>query len=79
MIPRFVVVPAVPKETGSTRSGPRFYCTTDPMGFNIYDNEDKCRLQTCYPTRVEANAECERLNAELLESMIAEHSCVSSP
>ncbi|MGE6473440.1 hypothetical protein ACQKDM_28430, partial [Serratia proteamaculans] len=28
MIPRFVVVPAVPTETGSTRSGSRFYCQT---------------------------------------------------
>jgi hypothetical protein len=77
MIPRFVVVPSVPKETGSTRCGTRFYCTTAPIGFNIYDNEVKRRLQTCYPTRTEANAECERLNAERLQSMLDEHSCVS--
>jgi hypothetical protein len=74
MIPRFVVVPAVPKETGSTRSGSHFYCTTAAIGFNLYDNQDKCRLQACYPTLLEAAAECERLNAVDLQSVRAENS-----
>jgi hypothetical protein len=76
MMSRFVVVPAVPKETGSTRNGSRFYCTTDSVEFNIYDNDDKCRLQACYPNRIEANTECERLNAEHLQCVLTEHSCV---
>lgn len=46
MISRFVVVPAIPTETGSIRNGSRFYCQTAPIGFNIYDNEEKLRLQT---------------------------------
>jgi len=77
MMPRFVVVPSIPKETGSTRSGARFYCTTAPIDFDIYDNEGKCRLKICYTTRIEANAECERLNSEILESALAEYSCVN--
>ena len=74
---RLVVVPSIPKETGSTRIGARIYSTTAPIDFDIYDNEGECRLKTCYPTRVEANAKCERLNSELIESMLAEHSCSS--
>lgn len=64
MIPRYVVVPAIPTETGSVRNGARFYSTTVPAGFDIYDNQDKQRLQPTYPTRIEADAECQRRNAE---------------
>ncbi|MFT2189226.1 hypothetical protein [Pseudomonas putida] len=62
MIQRFVVVPAIPIETGSIRNGTRFHSTTVPGGFDIYDNQDKQRLQFTYPTQIEADAECERLN-----------------
>lgn len=72
MIPRFVVVPAVPTETGSTRSGSRFYCQTAPIGFNLYDNEGKLRLQTTYQSRAEAQSECQRLNVEPLETILSE-------
>jgi hypothetical protein len=41
MISRFVVVPAIPTETGTMCNGVRFYCKTAPIGFNIYDNEEK--------------------------------------
>jgi hypothetical protein len=58
MILRFVVVPAIPTETGSMRSGARFYCETAPIGFNIYDNEEKLRLKTVYQTRAEAEGAC---------------------
>ena len=67
MISRFVVVPGVPTETGSIRNGTRFYCETAPIGFNIYDNEEKLRLKVTYQTRVEAESECQRLNLELLQ------------
>ncbi|TBN47470.1 hypothetical protein EYC95_10270 [Pseudomonas sp. BGI-2] len=73
MISRFVVVPAIPTETGSTRNGTRFYCKTAPIGFNLYDNEEKRRLPTTYPTRVEAEKECSQLNTECLQS------CLLSP
>jgi hypothetical protein len=43
MISRFVVVPAIPTETGSMRNGVRFYRVTAPIGFKIYDNEEKLR------------------------------------
>lgn len=61
MISRFVVVPAIPKETGSMRTGVRF-CKNAPMGFDIYDNEEKQRLTTTYQARDEAEQECQRLN-----------------
>ena len=48
MLSRFVVVPAIPTETGSMRHGTRFYCKTAPIGFNLYDNEEKHRLKATY-------------------------------
>jgi hypothetical protein len=72
MISRFVVVPAIPKEIGTTRDGSRFYCQTAPIGFNIYDNEEKLRLKTSYQTRAEAESECQRLNLERLQSILSE-------
>jgi hypothetical protein len=69
---RFVVVPAIPTETGSMRDGTRFYCETAPIGFNIYDNEEKCRLKKAYQTRVEAQDECQQLNHEQYRRMLAE-------
>ena len=72
MISRFVVVPAIPTETGSMRSGARFYCKTAPIGFNIYDNEEKLRLKTTYQARKEAEAECQRLNQEGLQNVLSD-------
>jgi hypothetical protein len=72
MISRFVVVPAIPTETGSTRNGSRFYCQTAPIGFNVYDNEEKLRLNTTYQTREEGECECKRLNVERLEGILLE-------
>ncbi|TPG83731.1 hypothetical protein EAH74_12570 [Pseudomonas mandelii] len=72
MILRFVVVPAIPTETGSIRNGSRFYCQTAPIGFNLYDNEEKRRLNTTYQTREEAESECQRLNLERLQSALSE-------
>ena len=69
MISRFVVVPAIPTETGSLRNGARFYCKTAPIGFNIYDNEEKLRLTTAYQAREEAEAECQRMNLERLQNV----------
>jgi hypothetical protein len=61
MISRFVVVPAIPKETGSMRTGMSF-CKNAPIGFDIYDNEEKQRLTTTYQAREVAEEECQRLN-----------------
>lgn len=61
MISRFVVVPAIPKETGSMRIGASF-CKNAPIGFNIYDNEEKLRLTNTYYAREAAEVECQRLN-----------------
>ncbi|MHC8365081.1 hypothetical protein ACYZT9_04140 [Pseudomonas sp. ZT5P21] len=72
MISRFVVVPAIPTETGSMRNGTRFYCETAPVGFNIYDNEEKLRLKATYQTRVEAEGECQRLSLKRLGSGLSE-------
>lgn len=73
MISRFVVVPAIPVETESIREGGRFYCKTAPIEFNLYDNQDKQRLQPNYPSRQEAEAECQRLNAERVKSILDSH------
>lgn len=72
MISRFVVVPAIPTETGSMRNGTRFYCKTAPIGANIYDNEEKLRLKTTYQAREEAEAECQRLNLGCLQNVLSE-------
>jgi hypothetical protein len=48
MISRFVVVPAIPTETGSSRKGMPGYCKTPSIGFNIYDNEKKLRSQATF-------------------------------
>ncbi|TPG74684.1 hypothetical protein EAH78_24025 [Pseudomonas arsenicoxydans] len=72
MISRFIVVPAIPTETGSMRNGTRFYCETAPIGFNIYDNEEKARLKATYQTRGEAEGECQRLNLDRLQSVLSE-------
>lgn len=69
MISRFVVVPAITTETGSTRNGSRFYCQTAPIGFNLYDNDEKHRLKTTFQTREEAVIESQRFNEELLHSV----------
>ena len=55
---RFVVIPAIPIETGSARNGTRFYCETAPVGFNICDNDEKSRSKAAYQTRSEADGEC---------------------
>ena len=72
MISRFVVVPAIPTETGTMRNGSRFYCETAPIGYNLYDNEEKRRLKTTYQTRDEAESECRQLNVEQLQSILSE-------
>jgi hypothetical protein len=59
---QFVVVPAIPKDVGSVRHGTRFYCQTEPIGFDIYDNVEKRRLQKSHSCREEAENECRRLN-----------------
>lgn len=71
MISRFVVVPAVPTETGSMRNGSRFYCQTAPLGFNLYDNQKKLRLKAVYQTRAEAERACQELNQETLQGMLS--------
>ncbi|MBH1967197.1 MAG: hypothetical protein I8H81_03335 [Pseudomonadales bacterium] len=71
MISRFVVVPAAPSETGSMRNGFRFYCQTAPLGFNLYDNQEKLRLKTVYQTRAEAERACQEFNQESLQGMLS--------
>jgi len=63
MASRFVVVPAIPTETGSVRIGGRYYSSMAPCGFDIFDDKEKCRLSLSLPTRVEAEAECSERNA----------------
>lgn len=59
---RFVIVPAVPVEHDSFRSGTRFYANTVSGGFDIYDNQEKLRLKPSYPTKALAEAACAKMN-----------------
>jgi len=77
MISRFVVVPAIPTETGSVRDGTRFYCETAPIGFNIYDNEEKRRLRTTYQVREVALEECQRLNHDQFQERLAQREAMA--
>ncbi|VVO07077.1 hypothetical protein PS710_03146 [Pseudomonas fluorescens] len=69
---RFGVVPALPTDTESMRNGTRSYCKTATVGFNLYDNEKKLRLQTTYQTRAEAEYVCQRHNMERLQIFYSE-------
>ncbi|PTU00220.1 hypothetical protein DBR45_23865 [Pseudomonas sp. HMWF031] len=78
MISRFVVVPAIPTETGSMRNGVRFYCETASIGFSIYDNEEKLRLKTTYQAREDAETECQRLNLERLQNLLTDRESITA-
>ena len=67
---RFDVVPALPMDTDCMRNGTRSFCKTETIGFNLYDNEKKLRLQTIYQTRAEAEYVCQRRNLKGLQSSI---------
>ena len=54
------------------RNGARFYCETAPIGLNVYDNEEKLRLQNTYQAQEEAEVESQRLNLERLQNVILE-------
>ncbi|MNF46431.1 hypothetical protein D3C85_682670 [compost metagenome] len=62
MIPRFVVIPAIPTKASSGRASIRLHPGLAPSGFNLYDNQDKQRMKALYGTHLEAHTECERLN-----------------
>ncbi|MDH0648920.1 hypothetical protein N5D48_15715 [Pseudomonas sp. GD03858] len=64
MLSRFVIVPAVPHEQDRQRLGMRYWTPTYSGGFDIYDNQEKQRLQPTYATRKEAEAACEKKNRE---------------
>ncbi|MDQ0123530.1 hypothetical protein J2W17_002477 [Pseudomonas lini] len=69
---RFGVVPALPTDSDSVRSGTRSYCKNATVGFNLYDSEKKLRLPTTYETRAEAEYECQRRNLERLQIVHSE-------
>ncbi|MBV4491433.1 hypothetical protein [Pseudomonas oryzicola] len=62
MQPRFVIVPAVPIEKESLRLGARDFAATVCAGFDIYDNQAKERLKPSYPSRSDAQLQCEQMN-----------------
>ncbi|UPK88942.1 hypothetical protein [Pseudomonas sp. A2] len=63
MLPRYVIVPAIPIEKEIFRIGSRFYAETVPGGFDIYDNQKKERLKPTFPTREAAEMECKKENS----------------
>ncbi|BAN54265.1 hypothetical protein PPUJ20005_44680 [Pseudomonas putida] len=42
--------------------GSRYYAATVCGGFDIYDNQAKERLTPSYPSRTDAQVQCEQLN-----------------
>ncbi|MNG41991.1 hypothetical protein D3C84_1315640 [compost metagenome] len=56
------MVPAIPIKTASARIGIRPHTGLAPLGFNLYDNQDKQRMKAHYGTHLEAQVECEKLN-----------------
>lgn len=62
MQPRFVIVPAVPIEKESFSLGGRGYFATVCAGFDIYDNQAKERLKPSYPSKSDAQLQCEQMN-----------------
>jgi hypothetical protein len=60
------------------RNGSRFYCQTAPIGFNLYDNEEKLRLKITYQTREEPEGECKRINLERRQSVFLERESVTA-
>lgn len=63
MQPRYVIVPALPKDKDHYRRGVRIYATTACDGFDIYDNMEKIRLQFHFQNRRDAESQCSSLNA----------------
>lgn len=61
---RFVVVPAVPIEGESFRSGKQFYASTTSAGFDIYDNQEKLRIKKQYANRGVAEVACMQMNQD---------------
>ncbi|BBU45251.1 hypothetical protein PPTS312_31660 [Pseudomonas putida] len=42
--------------------GSRYYAATVCGGFDIYDNQVKERLKPSYPSRTDAQVQCEQMN-----------------
>jgi hypothetical protein len=78
MMLRFVVVPAIPTETGSMRNGSRFCGQPVPIGFNLDDNKEKLRLKITYQIREEPEGECQQLNLERLQSVLSEQESLTA-
>jgi hypothetical protein len=64
MPPRFVLVPAIPTAEGSHRVGNRYYAQSVSGSFDIYDNQEKVRLQHRFATRAIGLEACDRLNED---------------
>lgn len=62
MLPRFVIVPALPAEKENTNSDIRPYETCISIGFDIYDNQEKKRLKPTFKTKEEAEKACKTKN-----------------
>lgn len=61
---RYVVIPALQQPNPSAPSLDASISYW-PDGFNIYDNQEKCRLVRIYMERAEAAADCDVLNGQL--------------
>ncbi|WP_416769514.1 hypothetical protein ACMGT0_20435 [Pseudomonas sp. RHF3.3-3] len=60
---RFVVIPAVSQNRVSyPRRGTSYSAEPAPPRFDIYDNEEKCRIITLFHSQVEAEMACAEKN-----------------
>lgn len=64
MLPRFVLVPAVPVEKPSYRDGLEPHSEAYSGSFDIYDNKEEVRLTRGFHDRTVAEAACVNMNCE---------------
>lgn len=64
MLPRFVLVPALPFDRETSRFGMRCYTQALSSEFDIYDNREKVRLKMGYPDRAAGEKACAKMNVD---------------
>ena len=62
MQPRYVIVPALPKDKNQSQRGVNPQSAPNSEGFDIYDNVEKLRMEFHFESRAAAELQCTKLN-----------------
>ena len=62
MQPRYVIVPALPKDKNQSQRGAIPHSVPNYDGFDIYDNVEKHRMEFNFESRAAAEPQCTKLN-----------------